>query len=150
MYRPETKLKLKKPRSKPAKNGQEEEVFPYDEVIVIGVSPVSHASKGEYEGAEATGVIVKPLTGFGGVLDEPFGKLRQLYDVTYTPTEPPQAVTVFQETTTRPVLTSPEEQFAEQAPPGVKKSPTRVKTPHESNSPLGDVKPEGSGSPLDE
>ena len=150
MYAPGTKLKLVKPRSKPKKGDQEAEIFPYDEIRVVGVSPVSHAHKGEWEGPDAVGVIIEPLTDFAGNLDEPFGKLRSLYQVTEeVPFEAPTATRVFTEEVAVPHNKSPEEQFAEAIPPGTQKSPTRVRTPHGDDSPLGNVKPPGKQSPLD-
>jgi hypothetical protein len=151
MYAPGTKLKLIKPRSKPKKGDQEAETFAYDEIKVVGVSPVSHAHKGEWEGADAVGVIIEPLTDFAGNLDEPFGKLRAMYQVTEeVPHEAPTATRVFTEEVAVPSRKSPEEQFLEEIPPGTRKSPTRARTPHGDDSPLGDVTPPDKKSPLDD
>lgn len=143
MYAKDTILTLKKKR-KPDPETKEE--FPYNVVRVIGESPVSHAHKGDWTGPDAAGVIIVPLTNFGATLDEPFGKLRDIYEVTEIPE------TVIQEQKIRVIDSStsqagptPEEVFAKDAP-GVAPEPgqTRGRT-----SPLGDPGgPATGGSPL--
>lgn len=86
MYEPGTILTLKEPRE-PETNDKDQEIeFPYNRVEVVGQSPIQHAIAGaSWVGAEAQGVIVKPLSGFGSTLDEPYGKLKELYDVESIP-----------------------------------------------------------------
>lgn len=115
MYVKDTILTLKKQREPDAETG---EAFPYNRVKVVGESPVSHSHTGQWTGAEAAGVILTPLSNFGGTLDEPYGKVNALYSVESIP----EAETVT-ETKVRVVdgATSqagptPEEVFSEEAP----------------------------------
>lgn len=87
MYKPDTILTLKNPRTEYDDEGElVGEVFPYDRVRVIGQSPVNHATIAtEWTGSNGQGVIVEPLTGFGANLDEPFGRLQELYSVESLP-----------------------------------------------------------------
>lgn len=82
MYEPNTVLTLNTQREGDPETGEE---FPYNRVRVVGQSPVSHADKGDWRGADAAGVIIVPLTNFGSTLDEPFGKLREIYTVESVP-----------------------------------------------------------------
>jgi hypothetical protein len=82
MYADNTILTLKVPHDPDPETDEE---FAYNRVKVIGRSPISHAHKGKWTGAEAEGVILSPLSNFGGTLDEPFGKCVQLYDVESIP-----------------------------------------------------------------
>lgn len=146
MYATDTILTLKEQRDP---DEETDEAFAYNVVRVIGVSPIQHTSRGDYVGDDAKGVIVTPIANFGGVLDEPFGKLRQLYDVTETPTteiQPASPIRVI-DSSTAAAGPTPEEIFREQAP-GVAPEPgqIRARTPH---SPLSDPGPESAKGPLD-
>jgi hypothetical protein len=162
LYQPGTILKLKEPRDAEAatdpytgqprmkrrrdpKTGENVDTkdvlmvdFPYNEVEVVGHSPVA-TDRGQWKGSDAQGVIIQPRSNFGGNLDEPFGKLRQLYDVVSIPErEVPAEITI------KPINTAsaeagptPEEVFAVEAPgtppdPGARRGRT----------PFDDVKPE--------
>lgn len=107
----------------------------------MGESPVSHAHKGDWEGADARGVIIVPLSNFGGTLDEPFGKLKQIYDVESIPThEAPVEVPVkVINATSASAGPTPEEVFAQKAP-GVSKEEGRAarRAKREEASPLGE------------
>jgi hypothetical protein len=87
VYKPDTILALKEPRTEYDEDGAVVgEAFPYDRVRVIGQSPVNHATIAtEWTGANGQGVIVEPLTEFGANLDEPFGRLQELYVVESLP-----------------------------------------------------------------
>ncbi len=146
MYATNTILSLKAQRDPDDETGEE---FAYNKVRVIGESPVQHTSKGEYEGSDAKGVIVVPMSNFGGTLDEPFGKLRQLYDVEEIPDtsiQPPSPIRVIDSSTAQAGPT-PEEVFRDEAP-GVVPEPgqRRARTPV---SPLSDPGPESAKGPLD-
>lgn len=147
MYANDTILTLKSPRDPDDETGEE---FPYNVVRVVGESPVSHTHKGEWTGQDARGVIIVPLTNFGATLDEPFGKLRSIYDVTEIP-----EVHVQQDIRIKVVDSSsaaagktPEEVFAVEAP-GVPPEPGQIRG-RTFVSPLDDPGPENVGSPLDD
>jgi hypothetical protein len=133
VYRPGTILKLKEPRSvaavkeDKAKNikGQKEELFPYDEVEVVGISPIARSGGTGWDGVAGQGVIIKPRTAFGGLLDEPEGKLIELYEVVFEPDGKPQPG----EPDYVKIGPSPEDVFKREAG-SVPKSATRQKTPH--------------------
>ena len=136
MYEPETVLVLKEPRS------TEEDQFPYDRVEVIGQSPIHHGTRAEeWEGAQGQGVIVKPLNGFGSTLDEPYGKLRDLYNVESTPVREAAAQATVKLITDADLGPSPEEQFADAAKRSTKKAPAAKRKP----SPLGGDPEESDG-----
>lgn len=149
MYAADTELTLKVQRDPDPETGEE---FPYNTVRVVGESPVSHADKGKWTGADAAGVIIVPLSNFGSTLDEPFGKLRSLYDVAMIPekvTEVAAPVRVINATTAEAGPT-PEEIFSEQAP-GVAPEEGQIRGrtnplgeaggPPEADGPLGPVAP---------
>ncbi len=146
MYAADTILTLKAQRPP---DDETDEAFAYNQVRVIGESPVQHTSKGEYVGPDARGVIVVPMSNFGGTLDEPFGKLRQLYDVSEMPDttiQPPSPIRVIDSSTAQAGPT-PEEVFRDEAPgsapePGQKRGRTPI-------SPLSDPGPESAKGPLD-
>lgn len=82
MFEPGTKLRLREPQS------TDETPYPYDDVEVVGPSPVQHATSGEspWAGADAFGVIIKPAgEHFGATLDKPYGMLNELYDIVEIP-----------------------------------------------------------------
>lgn len=146
MYATDTILTLKVQREN---DPETDEVFPYNKVRVVGQSPVQHTSRGDYEGDDAKGVIIVPIANFGGTLDEPFGKLRQLYDVTEVPVveiAAPSPIRVIDSSTAAAGAT-PEEVFQAEAP-GVAPEPgqTRGRTPI---SPLDDPGPASARGPLD-
>lgn len=139
MYAPGTILQLKEPRS------TDENKFPYDEVEVIGESPIHHGIYAEeWVGANGSGVIVRPLTDFGTTLDEPFGKLQRLYSVKTLPppVERQVNVRVIQQADLGP---SPEDVFAEEAKNG---DGRKVKQKERNTSPLPTPKPEPSNAAL--
>lgn len=165
MYKPETILTLKNQKDPDPETGEE---FPYNRVKVVGPSPVGGGPGTKWEGADAHGVIITPLSAFGSVLDEPFGKLRSLYEVTELP--PPDEIVrevripVLQPEDLGP---TPEQFFAEHAPgdPDAPRRPSHAISPLEEPepapgesdySPLGKNEPstpkveEPAPSPLDE
>ena len=80
MYQPETILAKTEPFA------DDHPAQPYNRVKVIGQSPINHGlTDAQWEGAQGQGVIVQPLDGFGATLDEPYGKLRDLYEVEDVP-----------------------------------------------------------------
>lgn len=74
---------------KPSKDASEpERLFPYNRVKVVGRSPINHGhSEKGWQGSDADGYIVQPLTDFAANLDEPYGKLSALYSVAELPDE---------------------------------------------------------------
>ena len=142
MYERNTVLTLKKPFPNDEETG---EVFPYNEVRVIGESPISYAGAGEWSGMAAQGVIIEPTSNFGSNLDEPLGKLQALYDVKELPAPVELPVGPSTVPVTRPGPT-PEDVFAGEAPgvppaEGEKRGRTRP-------SPLDDPRPVASDGPL--
>lgn len=132
MYEPNTILTLNEQRDA---DPETNEPFAYNRVRVVGQSPVSHADRGDWNGADAAGVIIVPLSNLGGTLDEPFGKLREMYSVESVPEiviEQPNVRVINAQTAQ--AGPTPEEIFAEQAP-GVapEEGQTRART-----SPLGE------------
>lgn len=114
--------------------------FPWNRVEVIGRSPVT-SSEDEWRGEDAVRVILKPLTDFAGNIEEPMGKVKQLYDVESVPEPPEVDVQPTLRTinaTTAQAGPTPEEVFAQEAP-GTPPKPgqTRGRT-----DPFADVKPE--------
>lgn len=153
MYAANTILALKEPKSKGTPGEDDYEPFAYDEVQVVGPSPVNHGLRSaEWTGTHGQGVVIMPLTSFGSVLDEPYGKLVKLYDVK----ELPEQVVVTREAPVRIIDAAsaeagrtPEEVFAEEAPALVaSQNGKRVRTPL-TESPLPKVEGETvEGSPL--
>lgn len=151
MYKPGTILTLKNPRDPDPETGEE---FPYNEVIVVGASPVTHAEQTKYTGADAHGVIVSPRSSFGAVLDEPFGKLTYYYDVESIP-EPEEIVREIRVPVIQPedLGPTPEQVFAKEAPaaPGAPRRPSHASplAEPENDPKQGDYSPlgqEGEGS----
>lgn len=146
MYARDTVLTLKEQREP---DPETDEVFAYNVVRVVGESPVQHTSRGDYMGEDAKGVIIVPIANFGGTLDEPFGKLRQLYDVTEVPDtmiQPPSPIRVIDSSTAQAGPT-PEEVFKDKAP-GVPPEPGQIRG-RTLRSPLDDPGPESAKGPLD-
>jgi hypothetical protein len=145
MYAANTILSLKEQRPN---DPETDEVFPYNEVKVIGPSPISHGGQSEWSGQAAVGVIIVPTANFGSTLDEPLGKVQALYEVKFVPTneiEVAQKIRVYDSSTAAAGQT-PEEVFAEKSP-GVKpaEGQTRGRSPM---SPLEDPRPEPNQGPL--
>jgi hypothetical protein len=145
MYATDTILTLKEQRPN---DPETDEPFPYNQVRVVGESPINHVH-GDWSGTDAAGVIVQPVTNFGATLDEPFGKLRALYDVESIP-EPPEitqtSVRVIDSRSAQAGPT-PEEVFEAKAPGAPpEEGQTRARTPRPS--PLGQVKDEAAAGPL--
>lgn len=134
MYAADSILTLKEPRS------TDDKPFAYDRVRVIGPSPVSHRADPRYEGTDAKGVIIQPLTEFAGNLDEPFGKLRTIYDVEFVPEYEEEVTTTVRkyDASTSAAGPTPEEIFAKEAPgDGTQKRPGSPTSPLEDpNKPL--------------
>lgn len=146
MFAADTILALKDPKDP---DPETDEPFAYNRVRVVGPSPVVHMNVGEehtrWEGQDAQGVIVAPVANFGGVLDEPYGKLRALYDVESEPDqtrEVKQTVRIIDPMAAGP---TPEEVFAAEAP-GKAPEPGEMR----ARSPLPEVRASRkSASPLD-
>ncbi len=80
MFQPETVLTKREPFA------EDHASAPYNRVRVIGQSPINHGTiQTEWVGGQAQGVIVQPLDGFGATLDEPYGKLVDLYEIESVP-----------------------------------------------------------------
>jgi hypothetical protein len=146
MYARDTILTLKQQRDPDPETG---EAFAYNRVRVIGESPVSHSHKGNYEGADAAGVIVTPIANFGGTIDEPFGKLTTLYDVESIPEpeeiDPDTKIRVIDGTSAQAGPT-PEERFRTEAPG----TPPEAGQKRGRTSPLGETKNPAADGPLGE
>jgi hypothetical protein len=145
VYANGTILTLKEPREADPETA---EPFPYNRVEVIGPSPVTKDREG-YTGPDAAGVLLRPLANFGGNLDEPFGKCKQLFDVELIPevtVEPQQKIRVIDSQSAEAGPT-PEEVFAAEAP-GVPPEEGRRRG-RGGVSPLGDVPNPANRSPLD-
>lgn len=122
MYDTDTILAAKEPKENDPETG---ETHPYNRLRVIGPSPVSHRDTGDWSGSSAQGVVVEPVANFGANWDKPFGWLQEHYTVESVPEPPmpvenvygiPKVTKVIDGHSRRAGLT-PEEVFAEQAPP---------------------------------
>lgn len=130
MYEPETILTLKEPRSQYDDDGEPVKLFPYDRVKVIGPSPINHGiTSEEWVGANGQGVIITPLTDFGGTADEPLGKLQALYDVESVPERTAPVAAPIKVVTPGTAGPTPEDVFAKEAPGEASKHGERVRTP---------------------
>ena len=153
MYANDTILTLKEQREPDEETGEE---CPYNRVKVVGRSPIDHGlveknpdGSPRWLGDDASGVILSPLSNFGSTLDEPFGKLRTLYDVESVPevtVEVANPIRVI-DSSSEAAGPTPEQVFATEAPgvapdPGQKRGRTGV-------SPLGDVANPATKGPLD-
>lgn len=144
MYAPETILALKEPRS------TDDKPFAYDRVKVVNVSPIQHPipAGAQWSGGDATGIIIQPLTSYEANLDEPFGKLRLLYDVESTP-DPEvnvQPTVRRYDATTAAGGRTPEEVFEVEAPNENPEDKRRNRDP--LVSPLPDPRPKPGEGPL--
>lgn len=112
--------------------------FAYNRVRVIGPSTVTWATiDGDWTATGGNqGINIEPLTEFAGVLDEPYGKLRSLYDVEYEPEVVTEIVQTIRKYDANSIGPTPEEVFAAEAPgdPATKKAP-RERTPLKAKSP---------------
>lgn len=165
MYQAETILELKEPKfidddgkrlplSDYKGKKDAAKLFPYNRVKVIGQSPVMHAhSASGWEGPDAQGVIIQPITDFAANLDEPYGRLQRLYAVAEIPEDDIAKNVVASDRGFHQVPASkllgptPEEQF--RAASGADPAPTRPSGNTFEGSPLGELDPEPSTSPLD-
>ena len=140
MYAPGTILVLKKQKPPTVLEGKGEDGedieidFPYNRVKVINQSPINHGgiASAEWIGANGQGVIITPLSAHGSTIDEPYGRLQELYDVESIPEQEFDAQPKIRviESNSGSAGPTPEEQFAAAAEAaGQKKSETRVKTP---------------------
>ncbi len=115
--------------------------FPYNKVEVIGPSPVIHSDPNSpWQGADAVGVIIRPLSDFAGNLDEAFGKLKQLYNVVSVPEaieQPVERTIRVIDAATNQAGETPEEVFAREAP-GIPAEAGKKR----GRTPFDDVKPE--------
>ncbi len=146
MYEQNTILTLKTPHDPDEETGEE---FPYNVVKVVGPSPINHGvSNADWEGVNGQGVIITPIANFGSTLDEPYGKLVALYDVTSIPVVEVDVTPTIRvvNSTSQSAGPTPEETFAVEAP-GVAPAPgqRRGRTPM---SPLEDPRPKASDGPL--
>lgn len=143
MYEPGTILSLKEQRDP---DEETDEPFPYNQVKVIGPSPVSWHKDSEWSGASAAGVLLAPITNFGSTLDEPYGKIMALYDVKEIPvTEIEQPKIRVINSSSQSAGPTPEEVFAIKAPG---KPPQEGQRRARTLSPLVDPRPAASDGPL--
>lgn len=112
MYENGTILKRREPVEDPD--------YAYNFLEVVGASPMTYANTADWTGAEARGVIVQATfdpeteapTPFAPTLDEPVGKLNELYEIVSVP----ELVVATEQVIKRaPTLPTPEEAFKEQA-----------------------------------
>lgn len=109
MYQPETVL------TKREQFEEDHPSAPYNRVKVVGQSPINHGTiQTEWVGPQGQGVIVQPLDGFGATLDEPYGKLIELYEVESVPENVVPAEPIIKHVP-QDGAPSPEEVFAEEA-----------------------------------
>jgi hypothetical protein len=121
MYERHTILKLKEPRS------TEDEVFPYDVVEVVGQSPINHGQDPDWGSGQS--VIIRPYGDvFAATLDEPYNKLRELYEIVHVPDPEEVEAPIVKHLTQRQLGPSPEDVFREQPT----KKRTRSKAKDES------------------
>lgn len=105
-YKAGTILERKEPFKEP-EDGKPD-LRPYNEVEVIGQSPVQVATRAtEWTGQAGDNISVKPTT-FGAVIDRPFGELQRDYSVVSIPERKRVDRQIVEEIEPGP---SPEEQF---------------------------------------
>lgn len=160
MYTPDTILELKEQkfidaegRARPlsefkGKKDEEPTLFPYNRVKVIGQSPIDHGHSGQgWQGTDAYGVIIQPISDFAANLDEPLGKLNRLYNVAIEPDddEVPNVVAsdrgFNQVPASRRVLPTPEEILRGERDPYDTHMPARPSGNTLTTSPLDEVDP---------
>lgn len=121
-YIPTTRLERKEPFEVP--DDESADLTVYNEVEVIGRSPVQRGARsGEWSEQGGDLYSIKPLSGFGEVVDVGEKRLEKEYSVTYIPERTDQTIEVHRIHDAGP---TPEQVFAEQSGP---KSPERVATP---------------------
>lgn len=124
MFAPGTTLRLREPQ------GTEDAPHPYDRVLVVGQSPVQHAtsSGSMWAGNDAVGYIIRPLSDFAPTLDKPSGELNDLYEVESYPTDPATGEPIRPENNplNRP---SPEQALAQAAREAEPAPPPRERVP---------------------
>jgi hypothetical protein len=126
-YKPGTILTRKTPFEVPAEGADKPDLTAYNEIEVIGPSPVSTAVRAtEWTGQQGDNISVKP-TSFGAVIDRPFGELRRDYDVKSIP--PPAAIDRQTVEVVEPGP-SPEEQFAALEGPTPEREPAPAPDPN--------------------
>lgn len=142
-FQPGTILTRRTPFEEPS--GDAPDLRPYNEIEVVGPSPVQTAQRSEeWSGQLGDKLSVKPTT-FGAVVDRSQGELQRDYEVTYTPPAPQIQRGTVEIVTPGP---SPEEQFAaDSAQRGEEKSEERVPTPVSTQTPE-DAFEEAAGVPL--
>lgn len=144
MYEQGTILELKEQR---APDKETKEPFAYNRVQVVGPSPVSYEGISEWSGVAARGVIITPLSNFGGVIEEPLGKIQAMYNVVEVPVKEMEIAPKVRiiDSSSAAAGPTPEEVFAEKAP-GTAPEPGSRRT---RTSPLGDdPRPKASDGPL--
>lgn len=118
--------------------------FAYNRVRVIGPSTVTWTQiEGDWTATGGNaGVNIEPLTEFAGVIDEPYGKLRALYDVESEPEIITEVTTTIRKYDALSAGPTPEEVFAKEAPgtptkkKPAEKSPLKAKSPAPARTPL--------------
>lgn len=153
MFTRGTILALKEPKS------TEDAPFAYDRVRVLGPSVVFRPNAlGEWDGTDAQGVVIEPVDEFASNLDEPYGRLRRLYNVEWEPEPADQNVRVeVIPAHTRQAGLTPEEVFEEAAggprPEGAPKRSAIADYEAAMADPLADLDTNDptkhAGSPLD-
>lgn len=81
-YVPGTILVLKDQQPDNSETG---EPHPYNRIKFITDSPAQPLDTDGWKGADATYGVYTPLSNFGGNLHQPYGRIRQLYEVEYIP-----------------------------------------------------------------
>lgn len=125
-YKSGTILTRREPFEVPEEGSDKPDFTAYNEVEVIGHSPVSTAVRDtEWTGQQGDNISIKP-TSFGAVIDRPFGELRRDYDVKSIPE--PRAIDrqVIEVAEPGP---SPEEQFAALEGPTPEREPAPAPRP---------------------
>lgn len=107
----------------------------YYRVEVVGQSPIQHAQDVNgvrYSGGDAVGVIIKPAgEEFDSTIDEPYGKLRDLYDVDTVPEFVPNVLNPQQ----APAKPSPEDVFKAAREDKPAKAPKRTRRTPDARTP---------------
>lgn len=134
-YKPGTILERKDPFEAPEEGSEEPDLTPYNEIKVVGPSPVvAQGAPGEWGGVTAAAISIQP-TSFGAVIDKPLGELQRDYQIVQEPEPVPLErgeVTVIE------YEESPEEVFAREAaergeepPPAARPAKPGDKSPEE-------------------
>lgn len=111
-YKPGTILERKQPFEAPEEGSEEPDLTAYNEIKVIGPSPVvAQGAAGEWSGVTSAAISIQP-TSFGATIDKPLGELQRDYSVVE---EPPPLVLERGEVTQVEYGESPEEVFHREA-----------------------------------